>query len=110
MQAGPGGSEGGIEWSTATDTQRIYVPITNSENVATMLLPSRQTVNGSFWEALDAATGAVLCQYAGGGSVVDGPAIVGDRLYWGSGYITGAGGVKVTENNKLCAFGLPGTP
>ena len=160
VQAGPGGSEGGIEWGTATDTQRIYVPITNSDNLATTLQPSQQTVNGGFWEALDAATGAILWQvpatgtnpvtpslganafsfvsvangvmyagstsgdmvalngadgsilwrYASGGSVVSAPAIVGGRLYWGSGYNTSQRGIKATENNKLYAFGLPGTP
>jgi len=156
-QVGPGGVVGGIQWGSATDTQRIYVPVTNSDNVATTLQPSRQTVNAGFWSALNPATGAILWQvpatgtnpaipslganafsfvavangvmYAGstsgdmvalngadgstlwrfqsGGSVVGGPAIVGGRLYWGSGYTIGRG-LKVTENNKLYAFGLPG--
>ncbi len=148
VQVGPGGSLGGIGWGTATDKQRIYVPIVNSENATTTLRPSGQTVNGGFCAALDAATGAILWQvpatgtnpanpnlgasassflsaangvlyagstsgdmvaldgsdgailwrYASGGSVVSGPAIVGGRLYWGSGYY------------QLYAFGLPGAP
>ena len=160
VQAGPAGTWGGIERGTATDMRRVYVSITNSENVTTTLRPSGQTVNGGFWAALDAATGAILWQvpatgtnpadpslganafsfvstangvmyagstsgdmvaldgkdgtllwrYASGGSVIGSPAIVGGRLYWGSGYKMGPGGIKVTSNNQLYAFGLPGAP
>jgi polyvinyl alcohol dehydrogenase (cytochrome) len=50
---------------------------------------------------LDAATGQILWSFASGSIVHSGPAIVGDTLYWGSGY-------SPTEANKLYAFTLPG--
>jgi polyvinyl alcohol dehydrogenase (cytochrome) len=36
--------------------------------------------------ALDAATGSILWSFAAGQSVHAGPAVVGDTVYWGSGY------------------------
>jgi polyvinyl alcohol dehydrogenase (cytochrome) len=57
--------------------------------------------------ALNAATGKVIWQYASGGSVISGATIVGDMVYWGSGYlhlpIPGFGG-----NNKFYAFSVNG--
>jgi outer membrane protein assembly factor BamB len=50
--------------------------------------------------ALDATTGAILWSFASGGEVRSGAAIVGAKVYWGSGYRGG-------HNNKLYAFGLP---
>lgn len=51
--------------------------------------------------ALDAATGAILWEYASGGSCLSGAAISNGEVYWGSGYTNfGAG----TFNNKLYAF------
>lgn len=55
--------------------------------------------SGQNMYALNAATGAIDWSYASGGSVIAGAAIVGDTVYWGSGYYIGA------ENNKLYAFG-----
>ena len=143
---GPGGSLGGIQWGTATDGQRIYVAITNNNNVSYSLI-SGQTINYGAWSALDAATGKILWQtadpngawdmgavsvangvvFAGsldghmyaldaatgkivwsfkaGGSVIDSPAIVGNMMYWGSGYGRSGG----TGDNKLYAFTI-GTP
>jgi polyvinyl alcohol dehydrogenase (cytochrome) len=53
--------------------------------------------------ALDASSGRIVFSFASGGSVIDAPSIVGDTLYWGSGYrrISGIG------NNKVYAFSLP---
>ena len=51
--------------------------------------------------ALDAATGDILWQFASGGSVNSGPAVVGNRVYWGSGYTFLDLGIA---NNKLYAF------
>jgi polyvinyl alcohol dehydrogenase (cytochrome) len=54
--------------------------------------------------ALDASSGAILWSFASGGEVRSGAAIVGPKVYWGSGYRGG-------HNNKLYAFGLPaGSP
>jgi polyvinyl alcohol dehydrogenase (cytochrome) len=47
--------------------------------------------------ALDAATGAILWRFASGGAVISGAAIVGNSVYWGSGYYS-------APNNKLYAF------
>ena len=54
--------------------------------------------------ALNAATGAVLWEFASGGSCLSGAAISDGTLYWGSGYSNFGFG---TPNNKLYAFGLP---
>ncbi|CAI5482282.1 unnamed protein product [Closterium sp. Yama58-4] len=58
--AGPGGLLGGALWGIATDLERIYVGIENSDFKNFTLLPSATVTNGSAWVALDAATGAVL--------------------------------------------------
>lgn len=53
--------------------------------------------------ALNAATGAVLWQFASGGSCLSGAAISNGELFWGSGYSNFGFG---TPNNKLYAFEL----
>jgi polyvinyl alcohol dehydrogenase (cytochrome) len=60
-QVGPHGNLGGVQWGTATDGQRIYVPITNNEHF-NYLLANGQTITGSAWNALDPATGKILWQ------------------------------------------------
>jgi polyvinyl alcohol dehydrogenase (cytochrome) len=50
--------------------------------------------------ALDASNGAILWSFTSGGEVRSGAAIVGRKVYWGSGYQGG-------HNDKLYAFGLP---
>lgn len=160
---GPGSTLGGTEWGTATDGERIYVPISNRNGVTYTLQPSNTVVNGGSWAALDpvngrflwqtptpgactakvgnavqgcmglgpasvaggvvfagsmdvnpadptmfaldARTGKILWSFAAGSSVIAGPAIVGDSVYWGSGY--GHLGAAVgTSNNKLFAFSV----
>jgi polyvinyl alcohol dehydrogenase (cytochrome) len=54
--------------------------------------------------ALNGATGAVLWEFASGGSCLSGAAISDGRLFWGSGYSNLGFG---TPNNKLYSFGLP---
>ena len=61
-QVSPDGPRGGIEWGTATDGTRLYVPSANSAYVTTTLQPSGRTTNGGFWSALDPATGQILWQ------------------------------------------------
>jgi polyvinyl alcohol dehydrogenase (cytochrome) len=53
--------------------------------------------------ALNGATGAILWQFASGGSCLSGAAISNGTVYWGSGYSNFGFG---TPNNKLYAFGL----
>jgi polyvinyl alcohol dehydrogenase (cytochrome) len=160
-QVGPGSTLGGIEWGTATDDRRIYVPISNLYGIPYALQPSGSLVNSGSWAALDpkkgtilwqtatpgfcspsipsyaqgcmalgptsvangvvfagsmnpalgaptmfaldASTGNILWSFASGSSVVAAPAIVGDSVYWGSGY--GRFGLG-TPNNKLFAFSI----
>jgi polyvinyl alcohol dehydrogenase (cytochrome) len=61
---GPGASLGGIEWGTATDGQRIYVAIANSDHLPYNLVPSGQQITWGAWSALDVATGKILWQTA----------------------------------------------
>ena len=162
-QVGPGSSLGGIEWGTAFDGTRIYVPIVNLFGIP-YALPGGTTANGGSWAALnpstgqiiwqtatpgacpsiipggapqgcmalgpasaangvvfvgsmdttpqnptmfalDASTGNVLWSYIAGSSVNAAPAIVGDSIYWGSGYRK-LGGLG-TANNKVFAFQIP---
>ena len=54
---------------------------------------------------LDASSGKVLWSYAAGSSVIAGPAIVGDSIYWGAGYGR-FGSTLGTPNTKLFAFSI----
>jgi len=53
----------GILWGTATDQKRIYVAISNANNVAYTLTSGQKTTGGA-WSALDASTGKILWQTA----------------------------------------------
>lgn len=57
-QVGAGGTLGGLEWGSATDGNRIYVAISNSEHK-----PWAMGTNGG-WSALDPVTGQILWQTA----------------------------------------------
>jgi polyvinyl alcohol dehydrogenase (cytochrome) len=165
---GPGGDQGGMEWGTAFDGDRIYATITNHHHIPYRLTEngviSSTTATGGSWAALDprtgeilwqtadpqletlpaftspvgvwdlapvtaangvvyassmaklatqyqmfaldAATGAILWQYAAGSSVNSGPAVVDGTVYWGSGY--SRSGVEGIGNTKLFAFSLDG--
>jgi polyvinyl alcohol dehydrogenase (cytochrome) len=59
---GPGSSLGGVEWGTAFDGTRIYVPIANLYGIPYALQPSGTMANGGSWAALDPATGKILWQ------------------------------------------------
>jgi polyvinyl alcohol dehydrogenase (cytochrome) len=82
---GPGGIFGGIEWGTATDGKRIYVALSNSGHIPTKLM-NGQTVNGGFWNALDASTGKILWQTADPDGAADYGAVseANDVVYAGS--------------------------
>jgi polyvinyl alcohol dehydrogenase (cytochrome) len=67
-QVGPGGHAGGIQWGTATDGQRVYVGVNNT-NLTRFKLAGRGKHAGEcsavgIWAALDPATGAILWQTA----------------------------------------------
>jgi polyvinyl alcohol dehydrogenase (cytochrome) len=59
---GPGGVYGGIEWGTATDNRRVYVPIENFFHHEYTLKPTGEKWNGGSWAALNPANGKVLWQ------------------------------------------------
>ena len=61
---GPGGDQGGVQWGTASDGDRIYVAITNQNNTPYRLAPSGQAATGGSWSALDPDTGRILWQTA----------------------------------------------
>jgi polyvinyl alcohol dehydrogenase (cytochrome) len=164
---GPGGDQGGMEWGTAFDGDRILVSITNQHHIPYQLttngMLTGETVTGGSWAALDpatgtilwqtadpqvenlpvlgevgvwdlapvtsangvlyaasmaklanqhqmfaldAASGAILWQFAAGSSVNAGPAVVDGVVYWGSGYARS--GIEGSGNNQLYAFSLDG--
>jgi polyvinyl alcohol dehydrogenase (cytochrome) len=53
--------------------------------------------------ALDATNGSTIWSYAAGSSVNAGATIVGENVFWGSGY-THLGIPGYTGNNKFYAF------
>ncbi len=59
--AGPPGTEGGIQWGSATDDTHVYVAETNFDNTAFTLIDG-SSWNHGVWAALDAATGKILWQ------------------------------------------------
>ena len=65
---GPGGDQGGMEWGTAFDGERIYVSITNQHHIPYKLTQNgvltNETVTGGSWAALDPKTGTILWQTA----------------------------------------------
>ncbi len=87
---------GKILWQTADPTKGALD--TGAVSVANGVLYAG-SLSGSMY-ALDAATGNILWSFSSGGSVIDGPAIVGGTVYWGSGYARIGG----TGNNKVYAF------
>ena len=58
---------------------------------------------GTNMYALNAATGAIVWSFAGGGSVAAGPAIVAGSVYWGSGYSKSEIG---SPSRRLYAFAV----
>ena len=79
---GPGAALGGIEWGTAFDGGRIYVPLANANNTE-YTLANGQTAEGGSYAALDPSTGKFDWQ-------VPTP---GDGYAWGIGPASAANGV-----------------
>lgn len=57
-------TQGGIEWGTAADGQRIYTEIADSGHVPYTLVPSGTSITWGSWNALDVAIGKILWQTA----------------------------------------------
>jgi polyvinyl alcohol dehydrogenase (cytochrome) len=88
---GPGGSNGGMVWGTATDGTRIYTSNNNSTGAAWTLLGkgplAGQTVTTGLWTALDVATGDVVWQIGNpvlakplSAATVNGPVVVANGV------------------------------
>ncbi len=65
---GPGGDQGGMNWGTAFDGERIYAPITNHHHIPYRLTQdgviSNTVATGGSWTALDPRTGRIIWQTA----------------------------------------------
>jgi polyvinyl alcohol dehydrogenase (cytochrome) len=65
---GPGGDQGGMEWGTASDGNRIYASITNHHHIPYKLTEkgviTNTSVTGGSWAALDPVSGTILWQTA----------------------------------------------
>ena len=65
---GPGGDQGGMNWGTAFDGERIYAPITNHHHIPYKLTQngviSNTVATGGSWAALDPSTGKIIWQTA----------------------------------------------
>jgi len=98
-QVGPGGHYGGIEYGTATDGERIYVPEGNFAYVETTLYPSGKKTNGGYWSALDPATGRILWQTPTTDLAIDTP-------FAGTPYAAPAGGLSGAYGSVSVADGV----
>jgi polyvinyl alcohol dehydrogenase (cytochrome) len=79
---GPGGTQGGMEWGSATDENRIYAAVANFDHKPYTLFPSGEVTRGGAWSALDAATGTILWQTATPGrrKIATGPVTVANGV------------------------------
>ena len=92
---GPGSAGGGIQFGTATDFRRIYVPIANALGTSYQPHGSDQTVTTGSWAALNPTTGAILWQTAdpSNSPAIDyGPTSVANGVVYG-------GSLGATGNN-----------
>jgi polyvinyl alcohol dehydrogenase (cytochrome) len=91
---------GKMLWQTPdpqTEPDTGYVSTANG-----VVYAGSNVATGTNMYGLDAGTGAILWSFASGGSVDSGAAIVGQQIYWGTGYRSG-------EADKFYAFSLPKT-
>ena len=108
---GPGASLGGIEWGTATDGQRIYVAIANSDHLPYTLVPSGQQITWGAWSALDVATGKILWQTADpiAGSIDRGSVSVANGVMYAGSNSGEMYALDATTGNILWNFASGGT-
>jgi polyvinyl alcohol dehydrogenase (cytochrome) len=100
------GSWAALDPRTGAILWQVADPTTGALDPGAVSVANGVVYAGSYsgmMHALEAATGRIVFSFASGGSVIDAPSIVGDALYWGSGYrrISGIG------NNKVYAFAVP---
>jgi len=103
---GPGGDQGGMEWGTATDGDRIYVSITNHHHISYRLTANgvltNTAVTGGSWAALDPDTGRILWQTAD--PHVETLPVVGTVGVWDLAPVTVAHGVLYAASMAKLAF------
>lgn len=95
---------GKILWQTPDPQAAVDTGFVSGANGVIYAGSNAGTGNNMY--ALDATTGQILWRFASGGAVISGAAIVGNNVYWGSGYYfaTCPAGVTCGSNNKLYAF------
>jgi len=75
-QVGPSGDLGGLQWGSATDNERIYAAVSNSNFEPWELVENgvgtEEFTSGGLWSALDTATGQILWQTADTGTTFGG--------------------------------------
>ena len=97
---------GKILWQTPDPQAAADIGFVSGANGLVYAGSNAGTGNNMY--ALDAASGQIRWRFGSGGAVVSGAAIVGDSVYWGSGYYfaTCPSGVTCGSNNKLYAFSI----
>lgn len=91
---------GQIVWETANPTP--FAPAGGAATVANGVVYACSLDSAGHMYAMDAHTGAILWDFASGGSCNAGAAVVNGVVYWGSGYNS----FGATGNDKFYAFGL----
>ncbi|MBA9050694.1 MULTISPECIES: outer membrane protein assembly factor BamB family protein [Streptomyces] len=98
---------GKIEWQTADPQGKAGKWLDDSfiTHANGVMYAGSSAPSGTNMYALDADTGKILWDYASGGSVWGGAAVVDGSVYWGSGYyISNVGEGLSGHNNKLYRF------
>jgi polyvinyl alcohol dehydrogenase (cytochrome) len=110
---GPGGDQGGMEWGTAFDGDRIYASITNHHHIPYQLTQNgvltNETVTGGSWAALDPKTGTILWQTADPQvETLPGVGVVGvwdlAPVTVANGVLYGASMAKLPDQNQMFAL------
>ncbi|HEY4426854.1 MAG TPA: PQQ-binding-like beta-propeller repeat protein [Solirubrobacteraceae bacterium] len=111
---GPGTAEGGIQWGTAYDGTRIYVPIADPSRFSVpYTLANGESDTGGSWAALDPGTGGFDWQVAtpgdaaalGPASEADGVVYVGDMASAGPNMFA----LSAATGTRLWSFAAEGS-
>lgn len=80
-EAGPGGVAGGGTWGAATDKERVYTNIANSNAKNFTLKPSNKTTTTGGWVAMEASSGKILWAIANpSNATANGPVSVANGI------------------------------
>ncbi|KAK7340516.1 hypothetical protein VNO77_21222 [Canavalia gladiata] len=90
-EAGPGGVAGGGTWGAASDTERVYTNIANSDGKNFTLRPSTKITTNGGWVAMDSNSGNILWSTANpSNTTVRGPVTIANGIVFaGSTYKEG---------------------